>query len=238
MHKKNVVPILLLFLILFISVFSTAQEPKHEKIRNKIISEFYRDSSRYEHIIDTVLKLKNGNQFVVLKNVSEAVSMAESATYDFYEVGINDTLITINKTVRALGGIGGGGYLNLNYQFVYLNSDDYVIIALNKAVHHGSYTNMTIVLNSEILLFNSVISGDYLGFTGGEDFNNLVSIEKVNGKLNSFTFKNRKAVRGKGESFLLKEKTYKIFSKDINLELNQIMHINLVMQKNSALNNK
>jgi hypothetical protein len=221
-----------LFIVtLLLCTSSFAQEKEQNKELKKIILATYKqdnNSARFIHKIDTIIKLKSGNFFILVGNEIENSSNAESATFDCFEVSNFDNNYEITKSIHGLGdNTGGMGILNLTYKLIYLNRSEYVIIANKNIANHGNYNVMYIILNSEIKLAEINTTSDYTGATTSSNLNDLVTIKKKNNILNDLVFKVQRILSTNSDEnkVKIKEKYYQIKNTDFNLDLRCITGI-------------
>ena len=202
--------------------------------RNKsLISLNFKDrfDINFSHKIDTVIKLHNNNYLVFVYNNYSDASGGTSATYDIFELSkIDSTYELVRHVLDLCQNSGGFGQANYQFKLIYLNKIDYAIILKSSIEHHGQFSKLLIILNSEKILFDACISGDRNGFIGGEIFDELVKINLQNKILNTVEFKYKKII-GEENNYKIKETTFQIDTKDINLEFNVIMSIKKIKEK-------
>ena len=195
-----------------------------------------RFDKNYSHKIDTILKLKNNNYLIFVYNYNEDAPMMNSASYDIFEISKKDTSYFLVRDVLGLcDNLGGGGMADYDYKVTYLNEKDYLLVLKSTTTHQGSYTQLLIILNSCKILFDSSISIGYQGGFGDESFDELVKINQQNKKFKSILFTYKRLV-GSYTKHIIKETTYQIDSKDINLEFNAIMNIKKTKESIYKLN--
>lgn len=187
------------------------------------------------HGVDTIIKLRNGNYFVLVLNELMGASNAESGTYDCYEISNRNNEFEVKNSILNNGdNTGGMGKVDLTYKLLYLNKDNYIFIANKNYVHHGNYNLLTMIVDSKKKYLEIIVTNDYSGITddSSSSLNQIAKIEQNQGNFKKITFRAEKAdySKVKTDQLELTEKTYQILSSDINTDLQCITRINLLKQ--------
>jgi hypothetical protein len=229
--------LLIISILLFQSL--CAQNTQQKKEIDKFILTSYQQNdpaSKFNHRIDSIIKLKNGNYFVLVANEIENASMAESGSFDCLELSFVDNKYEIIKDVYNIGdNTGGMGLLDITYKLIYLNKEDYIVIINKNIVHHGNYNLMNIILNAQSKLLEISLTDDYSGATTSNTLNDLVKFRKQNGVLLDMVFKVQKTISTDDDKIKIKEKTYQIINSDFDLELGCITRIKLLKNEIKTL---
>ena len=216
-----------------------AQNIQQKKEIDKFILTSYQEkdtASKFIHSIDTIIKLKTGNYFVLVANEIEDAAMSESGSFDCIEISSTDNKYEIIKGVYNLGdNTGGMGLLDITYKLIYLNKEDYLVIINKNIVHHGNYNLMDIILNAQTKLLEISLTEDYSGATTSNSLNDLVKFRKQNGVLLDMVFKVQKTISTDDNKIKFKEKTYQITNSDFDLELGWITRIRLLKNEIKTL---
>jgi hypothetical protein len=222
--------LLIISILLFQSL--NAQDFNQKKDIDNFILGIYQEkdpTSTFNHRIDTIIKLKTGNYFVLVANEIMNAANAESGNFDCIEISSTDNKYEIIKGVYALGdNTGGMGLLDITYKLIYLNKEDYLVIINKNIVHHGNYNLMNIILNAQTKLLEISLTEDYSGATTSNSLNDLVKFRKQNGVLLDMVFKVQKTINTDDYKIKIKEKTYQITNSDFDLELGCITRIKLL----------
>lgn len=173
--------LLIISILLFQSL--CAQNTQQKKEIDKFILTSYHQkdpASKFNHRIDSIIKLKNENYFVLVANEIEDASMAESGSFDCLELSFVDNKYEIFKDVYNIGdNTGGMGLLDITYKLIYLNKKDYIVIINKNIVHHGNYNLMDIILNAQSKLLEISLTDDYSGATTSSTLNDWVKFRKM-----------------------------------------------------------
>jgi len=209
-----------------------AQNIQQKKDIDNFISGVYQEkdpTSTFNHRIDTIIKLKTGNYFVLVANENENAAMSESGNFDCIELSFIDNKYEIINGVYNIGyNTGGMGLLDITYKLIYVNKEDYLVIINKNIVHHGNYNLMNIILNAQSKLLEISLTDDYSGATTSNSLNDLVKFRKQNGVLLDMIFKVQKTISTNDNKIKIKEKTYQITNSDFDLELGCITRIRLL----------
>lgn len=188
------------------------------------------------HSIDTIIKLRNGNYFVLVLNELNGAANSESGTYDCYEISYPYNTFQIeNSILNNAENTGGMGIVDLTYKLLYLDKDNYIFIANKNFIHHGNYNLLTIIVNCKKKYLDILVTNDYSGITNdsSSSLSQIAKIEQSKGNLRKITFRAEKADYSKvnPDQLELTEKTYQILSNDINTELECITRVKLLKCK-------
>jgi hypothetical protein len=217
-----------------------AQNIQQKKDIDNFILGVYQEkdsTSKFNHRIDSIIKLKTGNYFVLVANEIEDAAMSESGSFDCIEISSTDNKYEIIKGVYNIGdNTGGMGLLDITYKLIYLNKEDYLFVINKNIVHHGNYNLMDIILNAQTKLLEISLTDDYSGATTSSTLNDLVKFRMQNGVLLDVNFKVQKTISNDDDKIKIKEKTYQITNSDFDLELGCITRIKLLKNEIKTIN--
>jgi hypothetical protein len=235
---------LILFSIIYfitIPVFCQSNKPLH-KLKQFILETYPKNKSSKDisHSIDTVIKLRNGNYFVLVINTMNGAANSESGTYDCYEISQPYQSFQIKHSILNNGdNTGGMGMVDLSYRLVYLNQNNYLLIANKNFIHHGNYNLLTLIVNSEKKYMETLATNDYSGITSDSSSNlsQIANIIVSKGIFKKMTFRYEKCEVSNdlySRDFLI-EKNYEIRATDFDLDVECITNIRLLNKKIKSL---
>ena len=118
---------LILIAILYITTLPVycQTNKSFNKLKHFVLDTYPKNKSSIAitHSIDTVIKLRNGNYFVLVLNELKGASNAESGTYDCYEIRNTNNEFEVEKSILKNGdNTGGMGMVDLTYKLLYMEN--------------------------------------------------------------------------------------------------------------------
>jgi len=236
---------LILIAILYITTLPVycQTNKSFNKLKQFVLDIYPKNKSTIDitHSIDTVIKLRNGNYFVLVINELNGAANSESGTYDCYEISRPYQEFQIKHSILNNGdNTGGMGMVDLTYKLLYLDKENYIIIANKNFVHHGNYNLLTMIVDCKKKYLDILVTNDYSGITAdaSSSLSQIAKIEQNKGNFIKITFRAEKADYSKinPDQLELTEKTYQIISRDIDTDLECITRINLLKKISKPIN--